>query len=203
MILAKESVSSVRTPPTSGEERSRETNKLPKGICTVGQRAELSAITAPTTELVIWERSFPRQFQVWLDQLDSSSFQNLRVLIQPDHLPRAIKPHLDECGIGAGDMRDFLIKDIGELMLTTYRGPTTEWVHPQYAARAMSEQKRFTGPVEQLQENSVAIFKGSCASLGKGIVHRSPPIEGSGFKRLLLCLNQQSDVSPEAWSAHL
>lgn len=239
VILAKESVSSLRTPPTSGEERSRETNKLPKGICTVGQRAELSAITAPTTELVIWERSFPRQFQVWLDQLDSSSFQNLRVLIQPDHLPRAIKPHLDECDIGAGDMRDFLIKDIGELisvfagitnsrlvdvrldvishdacwkfhrdwverrLLTTYRGPTTEWVRPQYAARAMSEQKRFTGPVEQLQENSVAIFKGSCASSGKGIVHRSPPIEGSGFKRLLLCLNQQSDVSPEAWSAHL
>ena len=136
---------------------------------------------------MIWERSFPRQFQGWLDQLDSSSFQNLRVLIQPDHLPRAIKPHLDGCGIGAGDMRDFLIKDIGELisvfagitksrlvdvrldvishdacwkfhrdwverrLLTTYRGPTTEWVHPQYAARAMSEQKRFTGPVEQLK----------------------------------------------------
>ena len=239
VIVAKESICSLRKPPNRGEERSSKTNKRPKGICIVGQRADLSAITAPTTELVIWERSFPRQFQIWLNQLDSSSFQNLRVLIQPDHLPRAVKPHLDECGIGPGDMRDFLIKDIGELisvfagitksklvdvrldvighdacskfhrdwverrLLTTYRGPTTEWVHPQYAARAISEQKRFTGPVEQLRDNSVAIFKGSCASSGKGIVHRSPPIEGTGFKRLLLCLNQQSDVSPEPWSAHL
>lgn len=96
MIVAKEGVRSLQHPPTRGQERSRETNRPPKGICTVGQRADLSAITAPTTELVIWERSFPRQFQIWLDQLDSSSFQNLRVLIQPGHLPRALKPHLDE-----------------------------------------------------------------------------------------------------------
>lgn len=84
-------------------------------------------------------------------------------------------------------------------LLTTYRGPTTEWVRPAHAERALREQKRFDGPLERLQGNDVAIFKGSCAGPGSGIVHRSPPIAGSGVTRLLLCLNTRSAASPEPW----
>ena len=237
MILAKENVGSSSNPPARRQKRFPGTNKLPKGICTVGQRANLSAITTSATELVIWERSLPRTLQVWLEQLGSLQLPNLRVLVRPADLRRAIEPHLDERGIVSGDMRGLFIRDIGDLvsifseitnsklvdvrldgishnacwkfhrdcvesrLLMTYRGPTTEWVLPQYAARAISEQKDFTGPVEQLQDSAVAIFKGSCSGLGSGIVHRSPPIEGTGCTRLLLCLNQQSDVSPDPWSA--
>ena len=85
-------------------------------------------------------------------------------------------------------------------MLTTYRGPATEWVRPIHAKRALREQKRFKGPVEHLRVHDVAIFKGSCAGEGSGIVHRSPPIAGTGGTRLLLCLNKPSDASPEPWS---
>ena len=81
-------------------------------------------------------------------------------------------------------------------LLTTYRGPATEWVQPIHAERALRAQKRFKGPIEHLRIHDVAIFKGSCAGTGSGIVHRSPPIAGTGRTRLLLCLNKRSVTSP-------
>ena len=86
-------------------------------------------------------------------------------------------------------------------LLTTYCGPATEWVHPLDAENALLQQKNFNGPIEALQGNDVAIFKGSGAGSGSGIVHRSPPIEGTGCTRLLLCLNQRSEISPSPWPA--
>ncbi|MEM7222570.1 MAG: DUF1826 domain-containing protein [Pseudomonadota bacterium] len=88
-------------------------------------------------------------------------------------------------------------------LLTTYRGPTTEWVQPRHAAQALRDQKQYNGPIEQLRSYDVAIFKGSCAGPGNGIVHRSPPIAGTGHTRLLLCLNTPSVTSPEPWPGDL
>ncbi len=82
-------------------------------------------------------------------------------------------------------------------LLTTYRGPGTQWVQPHHAARALHEQEEFSGPLEHLRTGDVAIFKGSRAGPGSGIVHRSPPIAGTGCTRLLLCLNMMSEVSPD------
>ena len=84
-------------------------------------------------------------------------------------------------------------------ILTTYRGPGTEWVQPIHAEQALRAQKRFTGPVEHLRNNDVAVFRGSSAGPGSGIVHRSPPVAGTGCTRLLLCLNTPSPASPEPW----
>lgn len=88
-------------------------------------------------------------------------------------------------------------------LLTTYRGSTTEWVQPLYADQALRDQKSFEGPLERLQTHDVAIFKGSCANPGSGIVHRSPPIAGSGETRLLLVLNKPSASSPDRWNPDL
>ncbi|MBN08641.1 MAG: hypothetical protein CMM45_12515 [Rhodospirillaceae bacterium] len=86
-------------------------------------------------------------------------------------------------------------------LLTTYLGPGTEWVSPVHAENAIIDQKKYSGPLEQLKLAEVAVFKGKKASKTNGIVHRSPPIEDSGASRLLLCLNKRSEVSPPAWKA--
>ena len=86
-------------------------------------------------------------------------------------------------------------------LLTTYRGPTTEWVQPAHGERAILEQEGFTGPLEHLGIHNVALFKGAQASTGRGIVHRSPPIVGTGCTRLLLCLNEPTKASPDPWAA--
>ena len=84
-------------------------------------------------------------------------------------------------------------------LVTTYRGPTTEWVQPVDADRAISEQTEYNGPLERLGDHDVAIFNGKWAGPERGIVHRSPPIAGTGITRLLLCLNKKTVVSPEPW----
>ena len=87
-------------------------------------------------------------------------------------------------------------------LLTTYLGPATEWVKPQYAEEALRTQKQFQGPVERFRSHEVGMFKGSCAGSGSGIVHRSPPIADTGQIRLFLCLNRQSAASPLPWSGN-
>ncbi len=84
-------------------------------------------------------------------------------------------------------------------LVSTYRGPTTEWVPPAYSERAIDEQQSYEGPLERLGDHHVAIFKGKSAGPGSGIVHRSPPISGTNQTRLFLCLNTETIVSPPLW----
>ena len=74
-------------------------------------------------------------------------------------------------------------------LVTTYRGPATEWVSAEQAEAALLEQRDFSGPIQKLSSGDIAIFKGKQAVESDGVVHRSPPIAGSGISRLLLCLN--------------
>ena len=205
------------------------------GVKTCASAEGLSGFVAEGTELVVWHRTLPSCFQIWLDGVDPSNLPEARFLVRPGELPSAAETILDECGTPAGEMRELLIDDIHELvsrfaditrtdfvdvrlerishdscwkfhrdnvearLLTTYRGPATEWIQPPHAEQALREQKDYAGPIEALQGNDVAIFKGRAAASGSGIVHRSPPIAGFGRTRLLLCLNQRSEVSPTPW----
>ena len=209
------------------------------GIETCDAADGLAAINRPDMQLVIWRRALPLCLQSWLEHMDASCLPHLRVLVPPGDLRRALQPHLDDCGVPQGDMRDLLVRDVDDLvsvfskvtrtdlvdvrlerishdacwkfhrdcvearLLTTYHGPATQWVHPRHAEWALCEQKRFKGPVEHLRNNDVAIFKGSCAGPGSGIVHRSPPIAGTGRTRLLLCLNKRMAASPKPWPKDL
>jgi hypothetical protein len=84
-------------------------------------------------------------------------------------------------------------------LLATYRGPQTQIVPPSHSAWAMTAQRAYRGPLEELAPGTVALFKGTCAADDCGIVHRSPPIAGTGITRLLLCLNLPSEASPPPW----
>jgi hypothetical protein len=203
-------------------------------IC--GTSAGLASIKEVATELVIWQRSLPSGFQKWIEQLDSADLPDIRILIKPHDLRRALELPLNNSGLRAHNrMRDRLVEDIGNLvaifafitqsddvdvrlqrvsndacwkfhrdfvetrLVTTYRGPTTEWVRHTHAEKAIQEQRHFKGPLEHLGNGDVAIFKGSSTSPNKGVVHRSPPIAGTGLTRLLLCLNQRTPTSPDPW----
>lgn len=209
---------------------------LMTGIETCGTDHGLAAFKKPGTELVIWQRDFPKRFQDWLDRLEAAKLPDFRILVEPRDVRRAIDPLLDACDMPACDLRDLLVEDINDLvsrfaeiarseavdlrlqrvdhdacwkfhrdnvearLLTTYRGPTTEWVQMAYADQALTEQQDYQGPLERLGLHDVALFKGSCAGPNSGVVHRSPPITGTGQTRLLLCLNQLTISSPDPWA---
>jgi hypothetical protein len=91
-------------------------------------------------------------------------------------------------------------RDLVEMrLLTTYRGPSTQIVPVSHGADALRVQQDYDGPVSDLPPHAVAIFKGGNMGSGKGVVHRSPPIAGSGIHRFVLCINKISNASPERW----
>jgi len=91
-------------------------------------------------------------------------------------------------------------RDLVEMrLLTTYRGPGTQIVPLSRGEDALRAQGDYDGPVSDLPPHAVAIFKGSNTGPGKGVVHRSPPIAGSGIHRFMLCINKISSASPERW----
>ena len=79
-------------------------------------------------------------------------------------------------------------------LLCTYSGKGTEWVNDQFVNRKKlfyGENKdiiRDASKIRCMEPFEVAILKGEVPSRPnvKGIVHRSPPIEQDGEKRLLL-----------------
>jgi len=90
---------------------------------------------------------------------------------------------------------------VGYRLLSTYLGPSTQYVAKGDAERALGLQRDYNGALQTIPREDVALFKGSLDPNGGGVVHRSPPIAGTGKTRLLLCLNTPSAVSPQRWHA--
>lgn len=78
-------------------------------------------------------------------------------------------------------------------LLSTYRGPATQWVAPREAEDALREQNGFRGTIHEMPRFSVGIFTGRHHPSG-GVLHRSPPILGTGMTRLLLCLTPAGEM---------
>ncbi len=93
----------------------------------------------------------------------------------------------------------FHVDDVTFRLLTTYRGLGTQIASPAHAAEALTRQRDYAGPLDEIPPRAVALFKG--ARGGAGVVHRSPPIIGTGIVRLVLCVNQPSAASPPRWIA--
>jgi hypothetical protein len=154
----------------------------------------------------------------WLDGLPPEALPEARFVARPDDVA-ALLP--DACGAWLRDdiaalTRDFTKAaacDAVELrleavdndacrlfhrdhvalrLLTTYRGPGTEWIAPQEAERALALQDEFDGAIERLPRFAAGIFFGKEHPTG-GVVHRSPRVEGTGTVRLLLCLTPADD----------
>ena len=111
----------------------------------------------------------------------------------------------DLVDIGLGVIRDnacwkFHRDHVRLRILTTYLGDGTQYVTGPEAVRAIKEQRDFYGAIHHIPRFTVAMFKGTTDVPERGIVHRSPPIAGTGQTRLVLTLNEPSKISPEPWS---
>jgi hypothetical protein len=81
-------------------------------------------------------------------------------------------------------------------LVTTYRGPCTEWVPPDASKATLRRKSADSTRAQSLCHHDVALFKGRGeTSHGDsllnhpGIVHRSPHIAGSGIHRVALVLD--------------
>ncbi|WP_298670710.1 DUF1826 domain-containing protein [uncultured Sphingomonas sp.] len=83
--------------------------------------------------------------------------------------------------------RRFHTDNVAARLLTTLHGPTTQWI----VADAPDT-------IRQLPAYGVAVFKGRRLAERPEILHRSPPIAGTGDTRLLLVIDPFDPAADEA-----
>ncbi len=95
------------------------------------------------------------------------------------------------------DCRRFHVDRTNLRLLCTYRGPGTEWLTDEQVDRlaqrtgAPNEDIIRFGEPSQFEPFWVGVMKGDAypGNADHGLVHRSPPIAGSGRTRVLFCLD--------------
>jgi hypothetical protein len=74
-------------------------------------------------------------------------------------------------------------------LITTYEGRATEWLDRESAARLANGACLSDLPIRSVRTGDVALLKGRLWADEAAIVHRPPPIAGTGESRLLLVIN--------------
>lgn len=77
-------------------------------------------------------------------------------------------------------------------LVTTYRGPGTQWIAPSPQADPLAEE-----PIRRLERGWVALMRGEKAASAElpALPHRSPPIAGTGVDRLFLAIDEAPSKS--------
>ncbi len=89
--------------------------------------------------------------------------------------------------------RKFHADHVRARLLVTYAGPGTQWLERSEAARVRAGDA--PRRIEQVDEGDVAILRGWLGSAGHPAFHRSPPIEGTGGRRLLLAVGPPPEAT--------
>lgn len=132
----------------------------------------------------------PRAFSAWRADLHRVAGLFFAVSGTADVTARLETTETDGC-------RRFHVDRTRLRLLCTYRGPGTEWLPDEQVDRdaqgngAPNEQILRFGEPSRFEPFWVGILKGDAypGNAGRGLVHRSPPIAGSGRARLLFCLD--------------
>lgn len=180
-----------------------------------GDPSVLEAVARPEVHLAVWTRPLPAAL-AWLSALDFTKIDDLDFETSLDAAEAEIAEGLAEAGYPAGDRADALLDEIlghacrfaaiqrldavtirlevietdacrkfhadhvPARLLTTLVGSGTQWIH------GVADPDM---PVRQLRTGDVGIFKGRLGANPVGILHRSPPILGTGETRLLLAID--------------
>jgi hypothetical protein len=188
-------------------------------VACAGDRGVLAAIRDPSVDLAIWRRTLSFDSAPLLDgSLQDVCFvagvgEVAHAL--PGHLSNAGFPSGPICDALSQDIGDlvglfaalvsfdrfeirldhvttnacwkFHADYVEARLLVTYAGPGTQWLARRDAARVRAGEA--PTHIEQIAEGDVAILKGRLGSIDHPTYHRSPPIEGTGVRRLLLAVS--------------
>ena len=187
----------------------------------------LSAIKRPGCAAAIWRRQPMPRFQSWIDGLDPNCLPNARLIVRPADVRNAVLQTCEASGTPECRERERLIDDAAALadifaglilapylrlrfdvvttnacrkfhtdavtarLVCTYRGTGT-----QYGISTDGAEPRhiFTVPT-----GAPILLRGTLwpEHPKSGLLHRSPPIEGTGETRLVLVLDPAMDPDNE------
>ncbi|MBO9448119.1 DUF1826 domain-containing protein [Ruegeria sp. R14_0] len=187
----------------------------------------LSSIHNPGCAAAIWRRDPLPSFQSWIDSLDPQQLPKARVILRPEAVRNAVVELCEASGTPSGPERDRLVDDVAALatvfadlmqskwlrlrldvvvtnacrrfhidavtsrLVCTYRGTGTQY---GISTDGSDPNRVFTVPT-----GSPVVLRGTLwpENPKSGLLHRSPPIEGTGETRLLLVLDPVADPENE------
>jgi hypothetical protein len=184
--------------------------------------AILTNIAAPGCGAAIWDRRLDADLADWLDLLPPGRLPRLRACLPVNRAGEAVAEAaaiagLPDAGLRAafaedaaglarrfsviigsrhlhlrldvidGDAcRRFHIDNVAARLICTYRGPGTEF--------GIARDGLDPDPVRRMATGAAGVFRGRLwPGAPCGIVHRSPPIAGTGTVRLVLVIDGGSD----------
>lgn len=202
-------------------------DKSEAGVVTSGTSGDLHAIGRPDCSAAIWKRRPLPGFQSWIDGLAPDRLPRARMILRPDRVADALTDLAEALDVPQGRERDILTDDASALaaifadimktpylrfrldvittnacrkfhidavtarLICTYRGNGT-----QYGISAAGQEPTH---IHQVPTGSPMILRGTNwpVTPPTGLVHRSPPIEGTGETRLVLVLDPITDIENE------
>ncbi|MDJ0823151.1 MAG: DUF1826 domain-containing protein [Paracoccaceae bacterium] len=200
----------------------------PIGVSFADDPASLSTFLQPASAAVVWRRHIPADMQAWLDGLDPGVLPCGRIVVPSDVVGDTVAHLFEESGLPKGTERDWLHQDIVSLantfsaliqakflrvrlaavttnacrkfhidaitarLVCTYRGMGTQY--------GTSHDGHDPSRVFTVPTGSPILLRGTLwpAEPPAGLLHRSPPIEGTGETRLVLVLDPVFDPEEEA-----
>ncbi|HHB80739.1 MAG TPA: DUF1826 domain-containing protein [Aliiroseovarius sp.] len=200
---------------------------VPTVVELAGEPAALSSFLQPGCAAAIWRRQTPPDVQSWLDGIDGEALPRARVTLRPHAVGEAVQRLFDMANLPDREERDWLQHDIVRLadvfsdlmraryvrlrldvvttnacrifhvdvvtarLVCTYRGTGT-----QYGISTGGAEPR---DVFTVQTGSPILLRGSLwpTDPPSGLMHRSPPIEGTGETRLVLVLDPVTDLEDD------
>ena len=197
------------------------------GVGVAEDPAALSVFLQPGCAAAVWRRQTPPSVQSWLDSLSPDVLPRGRVILKPKAVADQVQRLCDAAGLPSGPERDWFQADVTSLadmfstllsasdmrlrldvvatnacrkfhidaitarLVCTYRGTGTQY---GISTDGVDPKRVFT-----VQTGSPILLRGSMwpTKPASGLLHRSPPIEGTGEKRLVLVLDPIFDPEDE------
>lgn len=199
-------------------------NEAAIGVGLTQAPENLSVFTKPECAAAIWQRDTPSAFQDWIDGLDPDCLPSTRLVLRPQNVRSALLEICEAAGMVNTPHRQHLINDISALthrfrdlmdapyvrlrldrvttnacrrfhvdaitarLVCTYRGTGTQYGTGLDGAEPS---RIFTVPT-----GCPILLRGTLwpEEPRTGLLHRSPPIEGTGETRLVLVLDPVFDA---------
>jgi hypothetical protein len=91
--------------------------------------------------------------------------------------------------------RRFHADNVRFRLVTTYRGPGTEWLRPSKGNLASDDPSPSPEEIQRFERGHIAIMRGGreAAPDRPAILHRSPQIAGTGVTRLFIAIDDAAD----------
>ncbi|MEP6017184.1 MAG: DUF1826 domain-containing protein [Paracoccaceae bacterium] len=197
------------------------------GVGIADDPASLNTFLRPGSAATIWRRQTPPRIQTWLDGLDPEDLPFGREIVPSSAVAKTAQAFCDNAGMPDGVEREWLLDDITSLanifvdlmqarflrlrldvvttnacrkfhidaitsrLVCTYRGTGTQY--------GISSDGNDPKHVFTVQTGAPILLRGTLwpEQPPSGLLHRSPPIEGTGETRLVLVLDPVHEPKDE------